>query len=122
MLEQFGSRTRRIGMTMQDVVKVQGFITRTEDLAEYRKIRNEAVGDARPAHTLLVVAALGQPEWLVELEAIAAPSLTIGQKGFWTGGPEDFRCLTWLYIEALIVNISDLRWHTTPISDGHALP
>src|ERR1700681_578715 len=60
------------GMTMRDVVKVQGFITRTEDLAEYRAIRNEVVGDARPAHTLLVVAALGQPEWLVELEAIAA--------------------------------------------------
>jgi 2-iminobutanoate/2-iminopropanoate deaminase len=60
------------GMTMQDVVKVQGFITRTEDLAEYRAIRNEAVGDTRPAHTLLVVAALGRPEWLVELEAIAA--------------------------------------------------
>jgi len=60
------------GMTMENVVKVQGFVTRVQDLKEYRDIRNEAVGELRPAHTLLVVAALGRPEWLVELEAVAA--------------------------------------------------
>ena len=59
-------------MSMKDVVKVQTFLTRKEDLAAYRAIRNEIVGDSRPAHTLLVIAALGRPEWLVELEAVAA--------------------------------------------------
>jgi 2-iminobutanoate/2-iminopropanoate deaminase len=59
-------------MELSDVVRVQAFVTRAENLAEYRIIRNEMVGSARPAHTLLVVTELGRPEWLVELEAIAA--------------------------------------------------
>jgi enamine deaminase RidA (YjgF/YER057c/UK114 family) len=59
-------------MNLNHVVKVQAFLTRVSDLAEYRTIRNEMVGAARPAHTLLVVAALGRPEWLVEIEAVAA--------------------------------------------------
>lgn len=59
-------------MSLSDVVKIQAFVTRTSDLEEYRAIRNEMVGANRPAHTLLVVAALGRPEWLVELEAVAA--------------------------------------------------
>lgn len=59
-------------MTLNDVVKIQAFLTRSSDLEEYRSIRNEMVGSTRPAHTLLVVSALGRPEWLVELEAVAA--------------------------------------------------
>lgn len=60
------------GMTMKDLVRVQAYVTRTQDLPAYREIRNETMGELRPAHTLLVVAALGRPEWLVEIEAIAA--------------------------------------------------
>jgi 2-iminobutanoate/2-iminopropanoate deaminase len=59
-------------MAISDLVRVQTFLTRKEDLADYRAIRNEMVGSSRPAHTLLVVAALGRPEWLVEIEAVAA--------------------------------------------------
>lgn len=59
-------------MSISDLVRVQTFLTRVGDLAEYRAIRNEMVGASRPAHTLLVVAALGRPEWLVEIEAVAA--------------------------------------------------
>lgn len=59
-------------MDMGDVVRVQAFVTRVSDLEAYRAIRNEIVGDLRPAHTLLVVARLGKPEWHVEIEAIAA--------------------------------------------------
>jgi len=60
------------GMQLTDVVKVQAFVTSEANLAAYREIRNRMVESARPAHTLLVVAALGRPEWLVELEAVAA--------------------------------------------------
>jgi 2-iminobutanoate/2-iminopropanoate deaminase len=60
------------GMGLSDVVKIQAFVTRSSDLEAYRSIRNEMVGANRPAHTLLVVAGLGRPEWLVELEAVAA--------------------------------------------------
>jgi enamine deaminase RidA (YjgF/YER057c/UK114 family) len=59
-------------MQMSDLVRIQAYVTRVEDLPEYRAIRNEVMGAERPAHTLLVVAALGRPEWLVEIEAIAA--------------------------------------------------
>ena len=59
-------------MTLSNIVKIQAFLTRSSDLGEYRSIRNEMVGSTRPAHTLLVVSALGRPEWLVELEAVAA--------------------------------------------------
>lgn len=59
-------------MELQDVVKIQAFLRRESDLAEYREIRNRLVESARPAHTLLVVAGLGRPEWLIEIEAVAA--------------------------------------------------
>jgi enamine deaminase RidA (YjgF/YER057c/UK114 family) len=62
-------------MELSDVVRVQAFVTRVEDLEAYRDIRNEIVGSLRPAHTLLVVARLGKPEWHVEIEAIAAKAL-----------------------------------------------
>lgn len=60
------------GMELSDLVKVQAFVTQESHLAAYREIRNRMVESARPAHTLLVVAALGRPEWLVEIEAVAA--------------------------------------------------
>jgi len=59
-------------MELSDVVRVQAFVTRVEDLAAYREIRNRIVESTRPAHTLLVVASLGRPEWLVAIEAVAA--------------------------------------------------
>jgi enamine deaminase RidA (YjgF/YER057c/UK114 family) len=59
-------------MQLSDVVKVQAFVTSEANLTAYREIRNRMVESARPAHTLLVVAALGRPEWMVELEAVAA--------------------------------------------------
>lgn len=62
------------GMTLRDVVKMQGFITNSQYRDRYRDVRNRMLGDARPASTLLVVAALGQPEWLIEIEAVAARS------------------------------------------------
>ena len=60
------------GMELSDVVKVQAFVTSEANLGAYRDIRNRMVESARPAHTLLVVRALGRPEWMVELEAVAA--------------------------------------------------
>ena len=60
------------GMTLDDVVKVNVFLTRAEDVAPYRAVRNEALEGRRPASTLLVVQALAVPEWLVEIELVAA--------------------------------------------------
>ncbi|HEY5255830.1 MAG TPA: RidA family protein [Acidobacteriaceae bacterium] len=62
------------GMTVHDLVKVTQYLTRTEDIPAYVKVRAQAVGDARPASMLLVVNQLVRSEFLVEVEVIAAKS------------------------------------------------
>jgi enamine deaminase RidA (YjgF/YER057c/UK114 family) len=60
------------GMGIEDVVKVTVFLTRAENIAAYREARDRIIGDARPASTLVVVSSLVRPEWLCEVEAVAA--------------------------------------------------
>lgn len=60
------------GMNANDLVKINTLVTRQEDVPQYRKIRDRYIGDNRPASTLMVVAGLASPEWLIEVEAIAA--------------------------------------------------
>ena len=60
------------GMTAEDLVKVTVFLTRAEDTPLYRQVRDRMLKTARPASTLLIVKGLASPDWLVEIEAIAA--------------------------------------------------
>jgi 2-iminobutanoate/2-iminopropanoate deaminase len=60
------------GMTRGDLVKINVFLTRAQDVAPSRAIRDAALQGVAPASTLLVVAALARPEILFEVEAIAA--------------------------------------------------
>ena len=62
------------GMAVGDLVKVTVFLTREQDIPAYREARDRALGDARPASTLLVVSKLASPSFLVEVEATAAKS------------------------------------------------
>ena len=62
----------RAGMTVADVVKVTQYLTRAEDIPDYSKVRTRFLGEARPASMLLVVPQLVRPEFLVEVEIIAA--------------------------------------------------
>lgn len=67
------------GMATADLVKTTAYVTQAEHLSAHRAIRNEHVGAARPAGTLLVVSRLGPPDALIEVEAIAfraAPAST----------------------------------------------
>lgn len=59
-------------MDINDVVKMTGYIVDPAHRDAYREARNRHLGTARPASTLLVVARLGRPEWLVEIDAVAA--------------------------------------------------
>ena len=59
-------------MTITDVVKITQYLTRSEDIAAYAKVRTRFVGDARPASMLIVIPQLVRPEFLVEVEIIAA--------------------------------------------------
>jgi enamine deaminase RidA (YjgF/YER057c/UK114 family) len=60
------------GMGPHDLVKVTVFLTRREDIGRYRQVRDRMLAGATPASTLLVIAALADPDWLVEIEAVAA--------------------------------------------------
>ncbi|MGE0153472.1 MAG: RidA family protein [Reyranellaceae bacterium] len=60
------------GMLAADLVKVTTFLLRPEDLPVYAGIRKRYLAGSEPAMTLLFVSALARPEWLVEVEAIAA--------------------------------------------------
>ena len=60
------------GMGPHDLIKITVFLTRSEDVGLYRQVRDRMLAGATPASTLLVVAALADPGWLVEVEAIAA--------------------------------------------------
>jgi enamine deaminase RidA (YjgF/YER057c/UK114 family) len=63
---------RSADMDLGNLVKLTMYLTRTEDVPAFRAIRDQFLGDARPAATLVVVQALVRPEWLVEVEAVAA--------------------------------------------------
>jgi 2-iminobutanoate/2-iminopropanoate deaminase len=60
------------GMTVHDLVKVSHYLLRAEDMPAYVKVRARFLGDARPASMLLLTPGLVRPEFLLEVEAIAA--------------------------------------------------
>jgi len=62
----------KAGMTIADVVKITQYLVWAEDIPAYAKVRARALGTARPASTLLVVPALVRPEFLLEVEVLAA--------------------------------------------------
>jgi enamine deaminase RidA (YjgF/YER057c/UK114 family) len=59
-------------MTLADLVKVTQYLTRTEDIPAYAQVRSRVLGSIRPAFMLLVVPQLVRPEFLLEIEIIAA--------------------------------------------------
>lgn len=59
------------GGTMADIVKVNTYLTDIRHRADYAAIREEFFGKKMPASTLVAVAALAQPEFLIEIEAVA---------------------------------------------------
>jgi enamine deaminase RidA (YjgF/YER057c/UK114 family) len=62
------------GSSMDDVVKMNTYIVDygPESLEVFRGVRKELMGEAdMPASTLVGVAALALPEWLIEIEAVA---------------------------------------------------
>ena len=60
------------GMDTGDIVRLNQYLTRQADVGPLRTVRARHMGDARPASTLVVVAALASPDWMVEVEAVAA--------------------------------------------------
>lgn len=62
----------RAGMTVADIVKITQYLTRAEDIPAYGNVRSRFLSDVRPASMLLVIPELVRPEFLVEVEIVAA--------------------------------------------------
>ena len=60
------------GMTVTDLVKVDGFITRPDLVPHYRKERERRFAGHAAATTMVIVAGLAEPNLLVEIQAVAA--------------------------------------------------
>ena len=63
---------RDASMDLNHVVMLRIYLTRREDLAMLRQVRSETFGARRFPSTLVFVSGLVDPDWLVELEAVAA--------------------------------------------------
>ncbi len=60
------------GFSLGHVVRLNAFVTRREHMAEYMAVRDRYVSDPPPASTLMIVSGFTRPEFLVEVEAVAA--------------------------------------------------
>ena len=66
------SLLRSAGMGWQHLVRFNIYLTRREDIPLFRQVRDDFIGEAEPASTLVIVAGLVDPAYLVEIEAVAA--------------------------------------------------
>ncbi len=57
---------------MDDIVKMTTYLTDRSQLEAFRRVRNRFLSAPFPANTLLFISGLAQPEYLVEIEAVAA--------------------------------------------------
>ena len=59
-------------MDLENLVKLTTYITDRRNLEAMREIREEILGNHKPAHTLVIASGLAFAEYLVEVECVAA--------------------------------------------------
>lgn len=60
------------GMTLANIVRINAYVTGREHLPDYMAVRNVLFAEPYPASTLMIVSGFARPEFVVEIEAIAA--------------------------------------------------
>lgn len=61
-----------VEMSVEDIVRINVYATNAADIQHLTSERRTFLGEHVPASTWVVVAALAQPQWVVEQEIIAA--------------------------------------------------
>jgi enamine deaminase RidA (YjgF/YER057c/UK114 family) len=67
------------GLGLSDVVRINAFVTGREHLNGYMAVRDRFIADPPPASTLMIVSGFSRPEFLVEVEIIAAAPAADGR-------------------------------------------
>ena len=67
-----GEVLKEAGLTFADVVRINSFVVSREHLKGYMSVRDLYISDPPPASTLMIVSGFSRPEFLVEVEVIAA--------------------------------------------------
>ena len=63
---------REAGMAPADLVRLTTYLLDPRDRAGYMAVRDRFVGSPPPASTLVVISALADPRYRIEVEAVAA--------------------------------------------------
>jgi enamine deaminase RidA (YjgF/YER057c/UK114 family) len=63
-----------LGSGLADIVRTRVYLVDAADFADIGAVHGELLGDVRPANTTVVVAALLDPRWRVEIEVEAVSS------------------------------------------------
>ncbi len=67
-----GAILAEAGMTLSDLVRLNAYVTAREHLPAYMAARDSVLSGPPPASTLMIVSGFARPEFLVEIEAVAA--------------------------------------------------
>ena len=60
-----------VGGDMSNLVKITTYLTHAEDIEGYRRARASHLNKDLPASTLVVISRLANPDYLIEIEAVA---------------------------------------------------
>ena len=60
------------GMTTANIVKTTTYLTGADGIPAWREAQKAALGDVNPASTLLIISRLARPEFLIEVDVVAA--------------------------------------------------
>jgi enamine deaminase RidA (YjgF/YER057c/UK114 family) len=71
VFENLSKALTAAGASFSDLVKITIFITDPRFREPLGKVRTQYIRDALPASTLVVVAGLAEPDYLIEIEAVA---------------------------------------------------
>ena len=70
--ENIAAVLREAGLGLENIVRINAFVSGREHLRPYMDVRNTLFADPLPASTLMIVSGFARPEFFVEIEAVAA--------------------------------------------------